>query len=158
MPRLVLTCGVAGSGKSTYARALERQGWLRLSIDVAAHARGLTVHPLPQDITDQIRTEQRASLVTALREGRDVVVDYAFWARAQREDYRDLGRQHGADVEIVWFDVGPEELRRRLCERDTREGADAVHVPAVLLDRYLAGFEAPGPDETDVTRVAPSAP
>lgn len=158
MPRLVLTCGVAGSGKSTYARSLERQGWLRLSIDVAAHARGLTVHPLPNRLTEEIRAEQRDELVTALRGGRDVVVDYSFWARAQREEYRALGRECAADVEVVWFDIGEDELRRRLQERDAQTGPDAVHVPHSLLERYLAGFEAPGPDETDVRRVAPSAP
>lgn len=154
----MLTCGVAGSGKSTHARSLEQQGWVRLSIDVAAYARGLTTHPLPEQVAEEIRAEQRTELVSALREGRDVVVDYAFWARAQRDDYRALGRENGASVEIVWFDVGPEELRRRLRDRDRQPGPDAVHVPDALLERYLAGFEAPGPDETDVTRVMPSGP
>lgn len=33
MSRVVLMCGPAGSGKSTYARRLEAQGMVRLSID-----------------------------------------------------------------------------------------------------------------------------
>lgn len=153
MPRLVLTCGVAGSGKSTYARALAEQGWLRLSIDVEAHGRGLTEHPLPDDVTAEIVAQQRDQLATALRDGRDVVVDYSFWSRARRDEYRTLGSASGADVEIVWFDVPRAELRRRLRLRDTQSGPDAVHVPDDLLDRYLAGFEPPAPDETDVRRV-----
>ncbi|EIV96619.1 AAA family ATPase [Frankia sp. QA3] len=30
---VVMMCGLSGSGKSTYARALERRGYTRLSID-----------------------------------------------------------------------------------------------------------------------------
>lgn len=30
---VVMMCGLPGSGKSTYARALERRGYARLSID-----------------------------------------------------------------------------------------------------------------------------
>ena len=82
MPRLVLTCGVAGSGKSTYARSLADQGWLRLSIDVEAHRRGFTEHPLPTAVTDAIVAEQREQLVAALRDGADVVVDYSSLTKA----------------------------------------------------------------------------
>jgi predicted kinase len=31
--RVVLMCGIAGSGKTTYAQRLERDGYVRLSID-----------------------------------------------------------------------------------------------------------------------------
>jgi signal recognition particle GTPase len=33
LPRVVLMCGLAGSGKTTYATQLEVQGYVRLSID-----------------------------------------------------------------------------------------------------------------------------
>lgn len=32
-PRIVMMCGVAGSGKTTYAKRLESEGFARLSID-----------------------------------------------------------------------------------------------------------------------------
>lgn len=159
MPRLVLTCGVAGSGKSTYARALADQGWVRLSIDVEAHRRGLTEHPLPEPVTAAIVAEQQEQLVAALRAGADVVVDYSFWSRARREEYRAIGSAEGADVQVVWFDVPREELARRLRARAAHPGPDAVEVSEELLATYLAGFEPPGADETDVVRhVDTSAP
>lgn len=154
MASLVLTCGLAGAGKSTYARALEAKGWLRLSIDQAAWERGFHEHPLPVSIRDDIVAAQRVELVTALKQGRDVVVDYAFWSRAMRDEYREIGHAHGASVEVVYFDVPREELLRRLNARSDGPGdPDSINVSAAQLDIYAAGFQAPGPDETDV--VAP---
>jgi predicted kinase len=158
VPRLVLTCGVAGSGKSTYARSLADRGWLRLSIDVEAHRRGFTEHPLPTAVTDAIVAEQREQLVAALRDGADVVVDYSFWSRARREEYRAIGREQGADVQVVWFDVPRAELVRRLRARAAHPGPDAVEVSEELLTTYLDGFEEPGADETDVVRHPTSGP
>ncbi|GAB6898730.1 P-loop nucleotide/nucleoside kinase family protein [Kineosporia succinea] len=147
--RVVLTCGLAGSGKSTYARRLESEGWLRLSVDVAAWELGHTEHPLPQAVRDPIVARQREQLVEAVRAGRDVVVDYAFWSRAMRDEYRALAR--GAAVEVVYFDVPRAELLRRLASRTA--GPDGVRVSPELLDRFRAGFEAPASDETDVRTV-----
>lgn len=33
LPVVVMMCGVAGSGKTTYAQQLEKEGYIRLSID-----------------------------------------------------------------------------------------------------------------------------
>lgn len=92
------------------------------------------------------------AIAQAVDAGRDVVVDYSFWSRAQRDDYRALGWAHGAEVEVVHLDVAPDELRRRLALRRS-EHADDFVVPSEVLDDYLAGFEPPGPDEEDVTVV-----
>jgi predicted kinase len=149
--KLVLTCGLAGSGKSTYAKSLEAQGWLRLSIDVAAWELGYTSHPLPSQIRDEIVARQQAQLAAALSAGQNVVVDYAFYSRTMRDEYRALGHQHGAEVEVVCFQVARDELLTRLAQRETRSpGPDDALVTEALLDRFIAGFEWPGSDETDV--------
>jgi len=137
-------CGLAGSGKSTYARGLEDLGWLRFSIDAEAWARGLREVPLPEDVHAEIQARQRVEIERALRDGRNVVVDYSFWSRAQRDDFRDLGRTCEADVEVVHLDVPVDELRRRLARRRTRHADDFV-VPGDVLEQYIAGFEVPGP-------------
>lgn len=155
--RVVLMCGVAGSGKSTYARALEEEGWLRLSIDVAAWQRGHRELPLSVELTDDIRAQQRQALVHAVREGRDVVVDYSFWSRAQRDDYRRLARDAGAEVEVAYCPAHPETARRRIERRnDGPRSPDTYTVEAETLSSYLEGFEAPGPDETDVRVIGPA--
>ncbi|GAA5145216.1 hypothetical protein GCM10023340_14150 [Nocardioides marinquilinus] len=154
MAWLRLMCGVAGAGKSTHAKQLERQGWLRLSIDAEAWTLGHRTLPFPDGLAEQIRARQRERLVEALREGRDVVVDYSFFSRAQRDDYRQLGHAHGAEVDVVYLPVDEAELRRRL---EARSGShpDDYRLDPDVVTGYLAGFEAPGPDETDVVVVPP---
>jgi predicted kinase len=139
-PRVVLMCGVAGSGKSTHAKELERLGWLRLSIDVEAWRRGHRAMPLPIELTDDIRAQQRQALLSAVRDGRDVVVDYSFWSRDQRDDYRRLARDAGASVEVHYCPVAAEVAHRRITERNAgpqsrhlrRGGRDPDGVPRRL--------------------------
>lgn len=149
MARLRLMCGLAGSGKSTHARRLEDAGWLRFSIDRDAYALGFRAAPLPDDVARDIRARQRDEIATALDAGRDVVVDYSFWSRADRDDYRALGRAHGATVDVAYLRTPEDVVRDRLARRAAQH-ADDMHVPPDLLAAYVAGFEVPGPDETDV--------
>jgi predicted kinase len=148
---MVLMCGLAGAGKSTYARALEARGWARFSIDDEAWKRGFVeAAAIPAEVAVDIRARQRDAIARALDDGENVVVDYSFWSRAQRDDYRALGRSHGATVEVVYLETSETVLRHRLAARRGAHADDFV-VDAELLDRYVAGFEAPGPDERDVT-------
>ena len=41
-------CGIAGAGKTTYAKALEASGWVRLSID--------------EEVWERLRTTMRAPM------------------------------------------------------------------------------------------------
>lgn len=50
MSLVVFLCGPAGSGKSTYARRLERAGMVRLSFDVELWRRGVSAAPAPADL------------------------------------------------------------------------------------------------------------
>lgn len=148
---MVLMCGLAGAGKSTYARGLEDDGFIRLSIDNEAWRDGYTKHPLPVEVTVPIVSRQREELIASLNFGQDVVVDYSFHARSTRDEYRAIARACGASAEVVCFDVPRAELLRRLAVRSAAgAGADSVDVPAELLDAYIDGFEWPQSDEVDV--------
>lgn len=143
-------CGLAGAGKSTYARELETQGWVRFSIDREAWRAGFVdAASIPPEVAADIRARQRDAIVTTIRNGRDVVVDYSFWSRAQRDDYRALGRSEGATVEVVYLEAPEHVVRQRLAGRRGAHADDFV-VGSDLLDRYLEGFEPPAADETDV--------
>ncbi|KAJ3338910.1 hypothetical protein HDU93_008888 [Gonapodya sp. JEL0774] len=150
MPRLFLTCGPAASGKSTHARQLEsEQGFLRLSIDLELWNLGYRTFPTPDDVRERIKLSHRTMAYEALSVGRDVVVEHAFFRRADRDAFREVGRRAGAKVTVVAFRVAPEELARRL-EARRGEHADDAKVDRATLERFLAGFEWPGEDEADV--------
>ena len=56
----------------------------------------------------------------ALELGTNVILDFGFWAREEREDYRSRAKQLGAGSEVHFLDVSEDELLRRLEERNSR--------------------------------------
>jgi len=150
--RVVLTCGPAGSGKSTHARRLEVAGYERLSFDDEAWRRGWRRHPVP--VAAEVHAALQAALVAHVRAGRDVVVDTSFWSRARRDEYRALLAPLGV-VPVVHLQVTPrDEILRRLASR-ADEGPHDVVVPPDLALAYLDGFQVPTCDEGPVLEVGP---
>lgn len=130
-PRVVLLCGVAGSGKTTYAKQLEAQGYVRLSIDEEVWARfgryGIDYDPAkyPQ-LSATAEEALRASLLTLVEQGRDVVVDFSFWQRATRDRYKRLVEAGGGTWRLFHLKADPVLLRERLDSRAQRFDANAA--------------------------------
>ncbi|MCC9308404.1 ATP-binding protein [Kitasatospora sp. RB6PN24] len=150
MSTVVLMCGLPGAGKTTYAMELVRRGHVRLSIDETVWQRlgqrdaGLVLAAEAYDqLKEEVRREQRQELVELMLAGRDVVVDYSFWSRAARDDYKALVESHGCRWELVHLKADRTTLERRLAVRNGEVGANSVTVGGELLARYLADFEEP---------------
>lgn len=143
-------CGLPGAGKTTYAMELVRRGYVRLSIDEVVWQRlgqrdaGLVLEAEAFDqLKEEVRREQRQELVELMLAGRDVVVDYSFWSRAARDNYKALIESHGCRWELVHLKADRTTLERRLEVRNGKEGANSVTVDETLFNRYLANFEEP---------------
>ncbi|MBV2151897.1 ATP-binding protein [Kitasatospora sp. SUK 42] len=150
MSTVVLMCGLPGAGKTTYARELVRRGYVRLSIDEVVWQRlgqrdaGLVLEEEAYDrLKEEVRREQRQELVELMLAGRDVVVDYSFWSRAARDDYKALVESHGCRWELIHLKADRTTLELRLAVRNGEEGANSVTVDEELFGRYLANFEEP---------------
>src|ERR1700704_1696538 len=120
MARVIFMCGPAGSGKATGARQEERPGMTRLSFDQEAWSRGITAMPLPQDVHRDIEQLLRARLVDLVRAGADVVLDFSFWSRRTREEYRELLRPLGVVPETVYLATDRATVLRRIGARAAR--------------------------------------
>lgn len=146
MSRVIFMCGPAGSGKSTYARRLEARGWVRLSFDVEMWRQGISTVPLPPEVRDEIEAGLRARLLDLVAAGADVVLDFSFWSRRMREDYRALLRPAGVVPEVVYLATDRETVLRRVRERRGDHPDDYV-LPEALAAEYFDHFEPPTPDE-----------
>ncbi|WP_313556349.1 AAA family ATPase [Miniimonas arenae] len=142
MPRVVLMCGISGSGKSTAARTLVDQGWVRLSTDDAAWRRGVRTFPVSAALAEELEGEQRTALLDLVRAGRDVVVDAPFATRALRSEYRALLEAVGVTPEVWFVVVDAEVAVRRLAGRGSA-GPDDVRVAEDAARALVAGFEPP---------------
>jgi predicted kinase len=157
MGRVIFMCGPAGSGKSTIARQYERQGMSRLSFDQEAWSRGITAMPLPDDVHREIEEALRARLLDLVRAGSDVVLDFSFWSRAKRDEYRALLRPLGVVPETVYLATDRATVLRRIGDRAARDGDDfrlSPELAALYFDRFEVPTEAEGPLTvvTSVTR------
>ncbi|MGX4734864.1 AAA family ATPase [Kitasatospora griseola] len=121
--------GLPGAGRTTFARELEREGVVRLSVDervVARYGRLGVDCPEPEHLAllESVVGEVRAELVEVVGAGRSVVLDHGLGTRAERDEYKRLVVRLGARWRLWCFPVERPELLRRLAAREAQgEGA-----------------------------------
>jgi predicted kinase len=129
-------CGPAGSGKTTVARTLEAEGLVRLSFDDEAWRRGVTTMPLPDDVRREIEQGLKTRLVDLVSEGRDVVLDFSFWSRRMRDEYRMLLRPLSVEPVTLYLDTPREIALARVNARSAGHG-DGLRAPRPDRRRLL---------------------
>ncbi|RAU97949.1 ATP-binding protein [Paenibacillus sp. YN15] len=148
-PVVVMMCGVAGSGKTTFAQKLEKEGFVRLSIDEdiwATHGRYGVDYPERnyESYKEESEIKLRGVLVNLIQAKHPVVIDFSFWQRQRRNEYKQLIERHGGVWELIYLKVQPDELRQRLLIRSERFDANAAFpITEDTLTRFLSGFETP---------------
>lgn len=158
-PVVVMMCGVAGSGKTTFAQKLEKEGFARLSIDEdiwATHGRFGVDYPEQnyESYKEESEIKLRGELVHLIQAKLHVVVDFSFWQRKRRNDYKQLIEEHGGVWELIYLKVEPDELRQRLLIRSERFDANAAFtITEDTLTRFLSGFETPAGEGETVIEV-----
>jgi predicted kinase len=155
-PEVVLMCGVAGSGKTTYAKDLETRGYVRLSVDEEIWRRfgrcGVDYEPGQyEEHTEVARRVLRDRLLSLVAAGSNVVIDSSFWQRSRRQEYKELIEQAGARWRLIYLEIDPALLRQRLDARAERFDANAAFpVTDELLTHYLHAFEPPSGEGEEV--------
>lgn len=148
MATLHLMVGLPCSGKTTYAKNLEKElNALRLTPD-EWHFR-----LFGQDVTDPDHNRRHDTIedlmwsiaASVLGHGVDVILDYGFWKRIERDDYRMRAKNVGADTKIHFLDVPEDVLMRRLDIRN--DIGDSAQIPPELLREWLSHLERPDEDE-----------
>lgn len=150
MPTLYLICGLPGAGKTTLARQIETtRRALRLCPDEWIDR--LLADPNDSAELDRLRDPveqiQWDLAKRALALGVDVVLEFGFWSRAERDFFRSEAEALGARVELHYLDVPREELLARLARRNANLPPGTFRVTEQQLDEWLRMFEPPAPDE-----------
>jgi aminoglycoside phosphotransferase family enzyme/predicted kinase len=151
-PRLLITHGVTGSGKTHGTqRLVEARGAVRLRSDVE-RKRLFGLAPLERS-TDRSgpdlytpeatrRTYEQLAQQAALvvRAGFTAIVDATFLKRAQRDAFRRLAERLGVPFTILDFRARDETLQRRVARRSARAD-DASEADLAVLAGQLAARE-----------------
>lgn len=144
--RLILTCGLPGSGKTTLAMRIARErNALRLSKDEWLWALGTSPWDGPAGERVERRLWELARDVLLLDQS--VVVDFGLWARAERDEMRNAARALDVGVELRFLDLPIEELWRRVDARNASPPWCEAPIGRTDLDEWAAVFEAPDAEE-----------
>lgn len=145
-PNLIMTVGVQGSGKSTWAKkfASENPDVLYLSTDKLRAEMGAGEHD--QSINPLIYGRMKTKAEAALRKGQSVLIDATNIRKSWRKDNVKLGRKFGAKLVAHVFKADRDTLIKRVQQRAAGGG---LNVPVEVIDKYIAQFEPPDRTEFD---------
>ncbi|QCJ41547.1 ATP-binding protein [Bacillus sp. S3] len=123
--KLAIMCGMPLSGKSTYSKTLQNQGWVRVSLDeirLALHGQTYKAEAEPI-VWDHAELMVRS----LLRSGHDVLVDTTNRTRERRKRWIRVAKEFGLTLEIFYVDTDYETCKqrnkvlRRLSEHDLKQ-------------------------------------
>jgi predicted kinase len=164
-PRLLIVCGLPGSGKTTLAKKLERtlgairlcpDEWMQqLAIDLWDEPRRANVEALQWTLAQQL-----------LQRRQSVVIEWGTWGRSERDTLRLGARALNAAVELHYLSAPVEVLFERLQQRGTetppitfeqlQQWADMINVPT---PEEMALYDAPSiPEPADSADHLPPSP
>ena len=117
--RLVIICGLPGSGKTTLAKCLEQSlRAVRLAPDEWMDALSINLHDL--ESRARIEALQWKLAQELLMLGLVVIIEWGTWGKFERDTLREGARKLGAAVELHYLSAPPEVLFERI-ERRGRE-------------------------------------
>jgi predicted kinase len=140
--RLIIVCGLPGSGKTTHARLLEE------SLHAIRFAPDEWMDSLSLDLYDEARREKIEALQWKLTQqllalGLTVIIEWGTWGRSERDTLRLGARALGAAVELHYLsaplDVLFDRIQRRAMENPPIKQED--------LSRWIEIFQEPTSEE-----------
>jgi predicted kinase len=149
MVHVIMMCGVCGSGKTTYAKQKEKQGYIRLSIDEEMwinYGKHGVDYPVSEydHLSEETEKKLRQKMIKLIKTGQNLVIDFSFWNKVNRDKYRKLILEAGGIPELVYMKADKEVLRKRIEARNQSIHANSPFVITdEILDHHYNGFQEP---------------
>jgi predicted kinase len=111
----------------------------------------------PEPASDVIEGRLIAMAMRCLQLGTNVIIDFGLWSRDERSALRQAARDLGAVVELSYFELTPEEQRRRLDAR-LAEAPGTWPISDEELAGWAAKIDIPTAGELDDTEAIDDPP
>jgi predicted kinase len=140
--RLIIVCGLPGSGKTTLGKALESSlRAVRFSPDEWMDA--LSTSLWDEEMRGKIEALQWKFAQQLLALGLTVIIEWGTWGRTERDTLRLGARALGAAVELHYVSA-PADV---LFDRIQRRGLEKPPIERDAVFRWSEIFQAPTPEE-----------
>ncbi|MBA3815984.1 MAG: ATP-binding protein [Parachlamydiaceae bacterium] len=133
-PRLIIICGLPGSGKTTLAKKLEKKlHAIRFAPDEWMDILSLSLYD--EERRGKVEALQWKFGQELLKLGLIIIIEWGTWGKSERDNLRLTARAIGATVELHYLSVSKDVLFKRIQHRDMEN-------PSITRDQLEAWFEA----------------
>ena len=152
--KVIMTCGRICSGKSTYAKKLrDEYKAVILSVDEITLALfGQDAGEKHNEYVEKLEEYLFDKSVEIVKTGTNVVLDWGFWQKREREYARKFYSERSIACELHYLSISDEEWERRLQKRNedvTAGRISAYYVDDGLKAKFAGMFEPPEENEAD---------
>lgn len=153
MAQVFLICGKICSGKSYYAEKIrDEKNAVILSTDEATkllidNQQG----EFYNEFAKRVNLYLRRKAVEIAKAGTDVILDWGFWTKSDREEIRKFLSDNKVKSFMLYIDISDTDWERNIKERNERiekgEGGSDFYVDEGLKNKVLSLFEIPTDEE-----------
>lgn len=150
---LSILCGKIGSGKSTLATKMAQEGSAVMSLDDRVFQRTQHLRDPKNDYRldeatlrraeAEVLRENLAAATQMLRDGKSVVFDYGFWKKNDREAFRKVAEELGAEFVLYYLEVSDAEQSARVRARNEGDLTSVHFISKEELLLFNQRFEPP---------------
>lgn len=152
MTTLHVTHGFIGSGKTTFAKRLERE------VDAIRFSPDEWLHILygPEDGDGFYEKRDRISKLVwmnidkLLELGQDVILDSGYWTKAERDDLRKKAKKNNFDLKIYYVQCPKDVALKRTVERTKDVPSDSMCISESTFNILWERFEPIQEDEDHI--------
>ena len=156
MGTVILICGKICSGKSWYARTLQNRKQAvilstdEVTYDLTDNAQGEGYDAFARRVNLYLR-KKAAEIALA---GCDVILDWGFWTRKDREEITAYFRDRNVPMQWHYMDISDDLWQHHIVARNEKvlsgQGGSDFYVDEGLKEKVLSLFQVPDPSEIDV--------
>lgn len=156
MSKVMAICGKICSGKSYYAKQIkEKENAVILSKDEATYELiDNKQGEFYKVFAERVNKYLMKKAVEIVKAGCNIILDWGFWTKAERQETTKYFNQFGIDVEWHYIDIEQTRWEQLIEERNIKiqsgNGGSDIYVDEGLLNKLLSKIEEPTRDEMDI--------